>query len=78
MLIPAFEVSYWASLIGWRYIFFRRKQTVDSNWKIGVICIDISSINHRKYTQLGTNGENTASRLITTNKCKSELSLFAS
>jgi hypothetical protein len=76
--MPAFEVSYWVSLIGWRYIFFTRKQRVDSNWKIGVPCIDLSSINHRKYAQLGTNGENTASRLIITNKCKSEPSLFAS
>lgn len=53
MLMPGFAVSYWASLIGWRYIFFTRKQTVDSNWKIGVIHIDLSSINHRKYAQLG-------------------------
>jgi hypothetical protein len=73
----AFEVSYWASLIGWRYIFFTGKQTVDSNWKIGVTCIDLPSINHRKHAQLGTNGENIASRLIITNKCKSEPSLFA-
>ena len=78
MLMPGFAVSYWASLIGWRYIFFTRKQTVDSNWKIGVIHIDLSSINHRKYAQLGTNSENTASRLIITNKCTSEPSLFAS
>lgn len=78
ILMPTFEVSYWASLIGWRYTFFTRKQTVDSNWKIGVTCIDLSSINHRKYAQLGTNGENTASRLNITNKCKSEPSLFVS
>jgi hypothetical protein len=76
--MPGFEVSYWASLIGRSYIFFTRKQTVDSNWKIGVTCIDLSSINRRKYAQLGTNGENSASRLIITNKCKSEPSLFAS
>jgi hypothetical protein len=70
MLMPDFEVSYYASLIRWGYTFFKRKQTVDSNWKIGVTRIDLSSINHRKYAQLGTNGENTASRLIITNKCK--------
>lgn len=78
MLMPAFEVSYWASLIRWMDIFFTRKQTDDRNWKIWVTCIDLSSIICSKYAQLGTNGESTASRLIIRNKCKSKPSLFAS
>jgi hypothetical protein len=76
--MPACEVSFWASLIGWMAKFFTRKQTVDGNCKIGVTCIGLVNINHSKYSQHGTNGEKTASRLIIKNKCRSEPSLFAS